>query len=443
MAKSEHPCVAAAAGIGGRRLLLLLPALLAFTLTAAVFSAAVLRLGHPGPADFQRRATAALSAGKPKEALIWLRRQIGTDPAALPPRLRLIETYAALNQTQPMDDLLNQIAPGDRVVYGPAHLYRAQRMMAGGAADPQTRAAALNSLELARQADPAKGQGTVDLALVAALKVELQMAGGDWNGALATAATIPAATPATRLLAAIALKNLGRQAEADLAADQAVVAIREMAPGTSLEERLRRAALLAQASMVKGEWQGALDRVLAAGDEPQFKVLQASVALQAAKSYRAGRDSGRWLESMLRGLAAQPADLELTTELMTGVGQRTLPPGFSETCANRLTEAGLAAHGQLLAALSSAGQNQTDEAFSQFKNAWQLLPGNPVIANHYAALLGVRPNDGDPEAALAIIDGVLKTHPGIPAFQDTRGRVLLRLGRLDERGVDSRAGAPR
>lgn len=62
-----------------------------------------------------------------------------------------------------------------------------------------------------------------------------------------------------------------------------------------------------------------------------------------------------------------------------------LPPGFSGTCANRLTEAGLAAHGQLLAALSNSRRNQTDEAFSQFKNAWQWLPGNPLIANHYAA----------------------------------------------------------
>lgn len=432
MAKSESPPVTAKSGSRSLRLWLLLPSLLAFTVTSAIIAAAVLGLFRPSPKEFQRRATAAFDAKKPREALIWLRRQINANSEDMEARMQLVEAYMALNQHQLMFDHLNQIAPSNQVVYGPAHLYRAELIMAGGIANPENRANAMAALELASQADPAMGQGTVDQDLVASLMVKIQMAGNDWKGALATFAKISSPSPATRLLAAIALKNLDRKTEAYAAADKAQAEIQATAPDPSLEERSRRAELLAQAAMVKDDLQLALDTALSAGDEPPIKQLQASVAHHVANRYRTSGDAALWLDTMLRGLSAAPTDARLTTELLEGAEWWSLEPDFATRCSTRLTESGLDAHELFLAAHSNMEQKLPDEALPQFKNAWKLLPENPIIAHAYAAQLATQEHEADAQDALAIMETVLKNHPGIPDFQLTQGRILLRLDRLEE-----------
>jgi len=412
----------------------MLPALLALLFTGGVFLAAVTGLLRPGAADFEKRFVAARAAGDWKEAVIWLRRQLAADPTALEARMHLVETYAALSDTRAMVDILNQIAPGSALVYGPAHLYRARLMLAGGSADPKIRMAVKTCLELARRADPAKGQGTVDPVAIAELMVDVLVAEGNWSGALELAAEIPKPSPATRLMLGKSLKNLGRHAEARAAVDEAVAALDAAASGNSLEERFSRTAFLAQAFLLKGDRESAVDSVLAAGDGPEFKALQASVIYLAAENYRseAGWNSALWLDCVVKGLVAVPDDFKLTGELLTGAGRWADLPGFGAGTRQRLTESGLDAHLLLLSGISSLMENKPDQAFVQFRKAWELLPGNPVIANNHALLLAASQASGAPVEALAIIDGVLDQYPSVAPFLDTKGRILLRIGSFEE-----------
>lgn len=441
--KKQSPCEASPSPANGNRRrdvtgwswlvpwLRLVPALFALLVTAAIFFGAVSGVFRPDAADFKKRHAAAREAGAWKEAVLWLRRQIAADPAALEPRMNLVEAYASLGEIRAVGELLNQIAPGDRVVYGPAHLYRARRIRAGGLGHPDARAEAATCLDLALRANAAKGQGMVDPDAAHGLLAEVLAAGGDWQGALAAAEKVAKPTPSDRMLKATILKNLGRFPEAIATADDAV---RELGSGDSVEDRLLRAAIMVEASFVKNKIDQAVDTVLAAGNEPSIKLLQAATILRVLKGLRAvaSNDSERWLKMAIRGVAALPEDLGLTTELIEGADRWLSQPGFAGRMNGRLREAGLEAHLELFAAISSLRRNQTAEASDRFKRAWEMLPGNPVLANNHAAMLAIRPRDADPALALEIIDGVLVKHPAVPSFLDTKGQILLQLGRVEE-----------
>lgn len=408
-----------------------LPAGIALLCTLAVFISSAASTAAPTAADFRAYAAASIQAGRFKEAVIWLRRELAKDPSAMEPRMQLLTAYSGMRQTEALVELLNQIAPGDRLVYGPAHLFRAQLMMAAGGDSSQSRAQARRCLDLALLADPKKGQGTVDHSLAHSLVAELQAAAGDWQGVLVSTGEVGAPTPATLLLRASALKALGGKADANAAADAALREIDRVFTGTALEDRLRRASGNAQAWMVKDEVERAMAAISAEGQEPRMQELLVSVTSQAARYCRteSGRDSKRWLDCIAKGLTALPDNLELTSELIAGHTYWTFQPGFSGRAVTRLTELGCEGHARLLAALVALAQGQQEDASRDFARACELLPGNPIIANNHAAILGTGNGGTDPEIACVMIDQVLKEHPGVGAFQDTKGRILLKLGR--------------
>lgn len=412
----------------------MVPALFALLFTAGMFVGAISGVFRPEAADFGKCYAAAREAGEWKEAVIWLKRQLAADPAALEARMNLIEAYVSLGEIRVVADLLNHIAPVDRVVYGPAHLYRANLLTAGGVGNPEVRSRARTSLELALRAAPTKGQGVVDQDAAHGLLGAVLSADGDWQGALVAIDKIARPSPANLVLRAATLKSLRRMPEATAAADAAVEEALAVDAGNTPEERLRRASIFARAALVKGEFNQAVEGVLAAGNEPFLEVLQATILRQALENLRSGGalNSVCWLDNVLRGLLALPHDMDLTTELIQGAALWSSQPGFTERTQRRLRESGLQAHLELLWGVAGIRKNQPGEAFKHFKMAWELLPGNPVLANNYAAMLGMSRNDLDRAAALDIIERVLERKPNMSSFLDTKGQILLRLGRVEE-----------
>ena len=415
---------------------LVIPAVAALALTGVISAAAMTRRLHPGPAYFEKQADAALAAQKPKEAALWLRRQLEEAPAARESRMKLMEVYFSLNQIQPAVDLLNQLAPGDDVVYGPAHLRRAQLIMATAPTGGGGRAAAEAKicLQLAMKADPTKGQGEVDINVAKALLAEVLAAEGDWLNVLATAESITAPTSSTQLLRAQAMKNLGRQEEAQEAAGKVAAQVAAAEDAASPEASLSRASALAQASLVQGDLEKAIEIARAAGTAPPCKALQAAIYRQAAVACRTAKepDPVRWLEIVAGGLSNEPEHLDLTVELLQGLATWDREAGLRERVLARLEGSGLLAHVQLMAGLASLGQRRQQLALTEFKKAWELLPANPIIANNYAGALALQRDPSIAGAALPIIDAVLKNYPGAPTFLDTKGQVLLAMGQAKD-----------
>lgn len=76
-------------------------------------------------------------------------------------------------------------------------------------------------------------------------------------------------------------------------------------------------------------------------------------------------------------------------------------------------------------------RGNTDAARRHLETAWRLAPRIPAIANDRAMDLATR-DAGSLATSLALVEDVLRDYPDQPAFRDTRGQILLRLGRPRE-----------
>ncbi len=73
--------------------------------------------------------------------------------------------------------------------------------------------------------------------------------------------------------------------------------------------------------------------------------------------------------------------------------------------------------------------------------AFKAAPQMPYVANNMAMLLA-SDTPPDLERALATIQSVLPNAPGNPEFRDTRGKILLKLGRYQEAITDLEFALP-
>ena len=94
----------------------------------------------------------------------------------------------------------------------------------------------------------------------------------------------------------------------------------------------------------------------------------------------------------------------------------------------------------LAAGLRAVGRGETADARFHFERAFVLDPSLTAAANNLAVLTargtpaanGRPATDPDPGRALGIVDGLLAKFPDQPNFRDTRGEILMRLGRPEE-----------
>ena len=94
----------------------------------------------------------------------------------------------------------------------------------------------------------------------------------------------------------------------------------------------------------------------------------------------------------------------------------------------------------LAAGLRAVGRGETADARFHFERALALDPSLAAAANNLAVLTargtpaanGRPATDPDPERALGIVNGLLAKYPDQPNFRDTRGEILMRLGRPEE-----------
>lgn len=417
--------------------LVALPAAVALFLTLMTFAMVALGTATPDLNESKERAAAALRHHHFKEAALWARHALQYAPGEMEVRMQLVRAYAALGNRDGQLEQLKQLAPDDRALYAPAHLERARWIMANGEQSSAALALANRCLDFALQAERAQGTGAIAQDDVLALRAEIEATRGEWKQALATAKRVSKPSAATLMLMANAMYHLGRAPEAATTADAAVAQLDQSDAASSLDERLLRLTIRATAWLLKGEPGKALEVLRAVPNDPAQPLMQArQVDLygKVAHFCREGprKDSRLWLEAIAGALTLAPNDLELTAELIAGTSLWLYQPGFSERAAACLADGKLQGLRELLAGLEKMQLGATDEAFQHFERGYGLLPDNPVLANNLAAILGTRPVGSDPARALVIIDGVLEKSPNLPSFLDTKGQILLRMGRNAE-----------
>ena len=84
----------------------------------------------------------------------------------------------------------------------------------------------------------------------------------------------------------------------------------------------------------------------------------------------------------------------------------------------------------------------TELAAKHFKLAFELGPNLPVVANMMALMLAIG-KEPDLPRALALVQSVADKYPNEPDVRNTRGTILVKLGRWDEGVKDLEFALPK
>jgi predicted Zn-dependent protease len=137
----------------------------------------------------------------------------------------------------------------------------------------------------------------------------------------------------------------------------------------------------------------------------------------------------RILEESLRQVPNEPGLLQALLDL------GRLPGAEAERARGllerQLTQGPPSALLHLMLGLDAYRHEQNEAARIHLEQAYQLSPEAPLISNNLACILMRGPNP-DLQRALALVDSALQAEPHQPHFRETRGQILVKLGRYRE-----------
>lgn len=246
--------------------------------------------------------------------------------------------------------------------------------------------------------------------------------------------------------------NLGNDAESLSAADQAAGLLLQAYTRDELvlEDfvRLMRCLVLAhrepEAVQLITEAAGVHPELTNELRDLMLQVYVAHSQRLRLQKVRAAEDVGLALDLITRAIAISPADARVTEELVALCGIREMTDTAIEQQLNAALAAGISpgtVHFILGTREMSKDPPNTAEAMVHFDLSQQHLPGMPGLLNNIADAMADQP-EADMEQALAMVNQALKYLPDQPAVYDTRGKILLRLGRTLEAIADFERALP-
>jgi tetratricopeptide (TPR) repeat protein len=361
----------------------------------------------------------------------------GERPAVL---YGLALTADALGQSERASLLMAELAPADGQGYGPAHLWRAGQLLRSPRLSALDRQAAESHLLHALDGEPE------DREAAHALLGELYLAGGQLDQAEPHLLKAVKAKPHLRLRLAVLYALKGNKERARSEAQLAVTFYRAR---SQVEVGNHQARIRwADATTFLEDFPAAvaiLEEGLTATHEPLYRQALAAVYLLWSDALaRDSRDKvGDRLSLLERGLRYDPANAGLLDRLSAAT--RIDGPDADKA---RAALQGLLARGEAPATVHFAlgvdawQRGKTDEARLHWECAHQLAPQVGVIANNLALALA-QGKVPDLPRALELVNLALEHSPHEANFRDTRGTILVRMGRWKEALPDLEAALPR
>jgi Flp pilus assembly protein TadD len=348
-------------------------------------------------------------------------------------------SMAGLGRDREASAIFSTIAPLDHAGYLPAHLFIAQALMARTNLTRRDIQTAEQHLNHVISHDPSSLDANQLLA-----QTYIQTA--QWELASERLREVVSVRPETSLLLAAVLKQRGDQLGARSWAERAAKFHREKVEAAKVDLPTSRLAW-AEATMMLEDYAGA------------FSILEAGYKLSGDKLYMRplGEICAAWVSWVMQnkpddvesrvslvqqGLQYDPENEILIRQLVQLSQLRTAEAGPARETLDRML-----AQGQSAAILHFAlgvdcwGRGQSEMARNHFALSYEAAPQMPDIANNMAMILAV----GDPPdlpRALAIIQSVLEKLPNNPNFRQTRGIILVKLGRWQEAVPDLEYALP-
>lgn len=337
-------------------------------------------------------------------------------------------------------DLLEAAAPLDRLGSPLAQLAIARNLLTATNLEANSIRLAERHLQIALMSDPKSIEANETLGR---LYINL----GEWDKAdKALKQALPMKSELALLVAVVA-QGRGDSYNANNWANAAIQTftrnMKQNAPRENPDDRIG----WAEALMIQKDFPAAfsvLEEGLRQSGHPAYRRPIGDVC--AAWAAQQAKDGGPGLAERLRiinrGLECIPQHPGLI-KLLIDTSHLAGPEG--ETARSTLTR--MLAQGDPPALLhyllgNDAWQRgQMAEARTQMDLAFKAAPQMPYIANNMATLLTLS-TPPELDRALAIIQSVVTNSPANPEFRDTRGQILLRLGRYQEAITDLEFALP-
>ncbi len=412
-------------------LLASLPALLAAAVVVAFVVAAWQNSDAALRARYLQAGDQAARTGEPGLARTWYLKAIALGENSPEVRYRLALCQEALGWPAAAEALLAPLTEAGPNGYAPAHLHRARRRLADADHDPHAVPEAVAQLERALARQP-------ELTEAHLLLGNLYWSIGRREEAELHLLKAAREKPALYLLLANHALAGGDVARAQRFARLALDYFRG-----ELGQEVNEAASLGccQAHLLLEEYDAAVAILVKARQRRDTPALRQSLGgayaawAEALKRQRPA-DLGARLRLLVEGLRAAPNDARLLQPL---IELSTLPGREADIARTTLEQ--LLAEGppsgvlHLLLGLNAWQHGQQDAARIHLEQAYRLAPDAAVVGNNLACMLAEGPHPDLPRA-LALADAAVARWPEQPHFRDTRGQVLVKLGRYQEALVD-------
>ena len=336
--------------------------------------------------------------------------------------------------------IMTKVAPSDKQGYAPAQLYFAKMLLARTNATPETLQTAEQHLKRVLDADPKSVEAN---SLLGRLCLQTHQ----WERAKQHFMLIVPVQPEAALMLAALFKGQGDAVSMRVWAEQAEKYFHKRVQDASLDDSASRLSWVEALTFLESyaDAFAALEAGARQSGNPVYQGPMGEVCAAWAQSI-AKTKPGDWpvrIKLIHQGLQYAPQDHVLLTQFIELSRLAGAEANASRAALTRLLAEGQAlplAH--FILGLDAVQHGQTERARSHFLLAYETTPYMVYVANNMAMILALGDKPDLPRA-LDVIRSVLDKYPENANLRDTRGRVLVLMGRWQEAVADLEFALPK
>lgn len=381
---------------------------------------------------YQKAAKSATTRGDHAEAKFYLERLI-QFPAASTEILFEYAKMAQLTEDYPrMAATLRTLAPTDRAVFAPAHLWQAVQILSQ---KTQSR----DDLKLAEQHLVHTLKLRADDTNAHRLLGEVFFAQGQWNEALPHLLDAIQYHPGHKLMLAKTYRFLNDPAQSARYAEDARQYFSEESAKHPEDSTLQ--VNWAECCLLLGQHQESmqiLHEVLKARSNIEAQRALALVAIAWFDSIQLSTNPDRQFqfELLATGIATYPDEIRLFDRMQSLlIESEELSGNIRELLLKNIVEGRAVGVSHMVLGIDAYHAGKNDAATTHLEQAFNALPNADMIANNFAWLL-CHMEPPDINRALALIEPVIKRNPNDARYLDTRGTIYFKAGRYQEAVTD-------
>ena len=386
------------------------------------------------------RANAYLKAGETsfqnkrwENASLFLSRAIEMGINQPSSRFQLAQAAEKIQDRARMVAILEELAPEDRAVHAPAHLWKAVNLLTQKTPNADEISQAISQLELALQLEPKNRSAHGILG-------EIQFQLGQWaNAAFHLERSAPDLAQHSLKLCQ-ALIRTQQEVRANTWARRAETQAKKslLADSQDTDTEL----VLAEALILQDRFTDAEAIVLQALNRvPENLAIHSKLARVyltwtdwvRGQSPPPPNAAEKCLQLLCAAIGHDPNNFQLFDRLLALMleGGTEIKEDAADMLRDNISRGVAAGMNHLILGTFLDAQQESKQAAFHLNRAFELMDNTAIVANNLAWNLARR-SDADLERAERLIERVLEENPAVPAFIETRGQVHLKQGHFKE-----------